>query len=51
MLLIFRGRGRVLGLLVFLVGRLGKNDKGSGNGMWGRSGDEKDDLEHIKAKR
>ena len=39
MLLIFRVRGRVLGLLVFLVGRLGKNDKGGDNGMWGKSGD------------
>ena len=36
MLLNFKDRGRVLGLLVFLVGRLGKNDKGGGNGMWGK---------------
>ena len=46
--MIFRNRGRVLGLLVFLVGRLGRNDMGGGKWMWGKSGGEKDDLENNK---
>jgi len=50
MLLNFRDRGGLLGLLVFLVGGLGRNDMGGGKGMWGKSGGEKDDLENSKTK-
>ena len=48
MLLNFRDRDRVLGLLVFLLGRLGENDKGDGNEMWGKMGVKRDDLEQQK---
>ena len=41
MLLNFRDSGRVLGILVFLLGRLGENGKGDGNGRWGKNEGEK----------